>query len=452
MAYTVINPYTQEVLATYPVASDEQIEAALQQADAAIGATDARPLRAKQLAALAQAFAAHAEELAALATANMGKLHREALGEVQGAIGVINYYANYGAAYLQPRLRQYQGVRQATISYEPSGVVMAIEPWNFPYTQVMRVFAPNFMVGNPVILKHAPGVAQCAVKMIELARSAGIPAGAFQNLFLTNEQAAAVIADPRVQGVALTGSVRAGRQVAAEAGAALTKVTLELGGNDAFVVLDDADVAAAAAAAVGSRLRNAGQVCVSAKRFIVTQGVAAAFTAAVVEQFENQVLGDPDDFETTLAPLASKAACTRLQTQVDAALSHGARALVAGGTVPGTANFFSPVLLTDITPENPIFDSELFGPVGQLHVVADDDAAVALANRSQYGLAGTVFGAPAHAAAVAARLSTGQVFLNQQAVAQPELPFGGVRNSGFGREMSEQALYEFAALKVIAAG
>ncbi|WP_262315675.1 aldehyde dehydrogenase family protein [Lacticaseibacillus parakribbianus] len=452
MAYTVIDPYTQQQLATYPVATDEQIEATLQRAAAWNGDPAARPQRAQKLAALAAVFEAHRTELAQVATANMGKLHREALGEVQGSIGVINYYAAHGIEYLQPQLRQYQGQRLASISYGPSGVVMAIEPWNFPYTQVMRVFAPNYMVGNPVILKHAPGVAQCAELLVRLVQEAGIAPGAFQNLFLTNDQAAAVIADPRVQGVALTGSVRAGRQVAAEAGAALTKVTLELGGNDAFVVLDDADVAAAADAAVGSRLRNAGQVCVSAKRFIVTQGVAAAFTQAISERFENQVLGDPNDPATTLAPLASRTASQRLQTQVDAALSHGARALVQGGTVAGPGNFFKPVLLTDIAPDNPVFDAELFGPVGQLHVVASDAEAIALANDSQYGLAGTVFGEPTHAAAVAARLDTAQVFVNQQAVAQPELPFGGVKNSGFGREMSEQALHEFAATKVIALG
>lgn len=456
MSYQVIDPYTEETVATFAEADAAEQEAVLAQADAYYqqALTIAPSARAKQLARLGEVFAAHRDELAATATRNMGKLLREANGEVGGSLGVIKYYAENGPAFLQPDQRHYQGTKLAQVTYAPTGPVLAIEPWNFPYTQVMRVFAPNFILGNPVILKHAPSVAECALLFAKLVKAAGIPDSAFQNLFLTNDQAATVIADPRVQGVALTGSVRAGRQVAAEAGAALTKVTLELGGNDALLVLDDADIEAAADAAVGSRLRNAGQVCVSAKRFIVTQAVAPAFQAALIARFSAVTLGDPRDEKTTVAPLASAAGREKLQAQVETAVAHGATVLVDGGTVTDrTGYFFKPMLLTDITPDNPIFDEELFGPVGQLHVVADDDAAIALANGSQYGLAATVFaGDSDHAAAVATRLAAGQVFINQQAVAQPELPFGGVKNSGFGREMSEQALYEFANHKATAFG
>lgn len=454
--YQVIDPFTEKTSATYTTATSATIEKAMATGHAYYQQTQQQGFagvqqRTKQLQRLAAIFKQHEQRLAETATANMGKLLRESHAEVNGSIGVANYYAQHGAEALQPRVRQYQGGGQAQISYAPTGIVLAIEPWNFPYTQVMRVFAPNFILGNPVILKHAPSVADCALLFAEMVQAADIDTAALQNLFLTNEQAAAVIADPRVQGVALTGSVRAGRDIASEAAQALTKTTLELGGNDAFIVLADADIPAAAAAAVGSRLRNAGQVCVSAKRFIVHQAVAPAFTAAVKAAFTQQKLGDPRDAATTLAPLASQAVQQRIQAQVDQAIAHGAEVLVAGGcdnSRPGY--FFKPVLLGNITRDNPIFDAELFGPVGQIHVVESDEAAIALANHSQFGLAGTVFGASTHAQAAAAQLETGQVFINQQAVAQPELPFGGVKNSGYGREMSEQALFEFANQKVIA--
>ncbi|MFL2028742.1 aldehyde dehydrogenase family protein [Loigolactobacillus zhaoyuanensis] len=454
--YQVIDPYTEETSATYPTATPAKIEKALTVGNAYYQATRHQGFagicaRSAQLQRLAVLFKQNENRLAEMATTNMGKLLRESHGEINGSIGVANYYAHHGAEALQPRMRQYQGVANAQISYEPTGIVLAIEPWNFPYTQVMRVFAPNFILGNPVILKHAPSVASCALLFAEMVQAAGIAPAAMQNLFLTNEQAATVIADSRVQGVALTGSVRAGRTIASEAAQALTKSTLELGGNDAFIVLADADVPAAAAAAVGSRLRNAGQVCVSAKRFIVHQAVAPAFTAAVKAAFAQQKIGDPRAEDTTLAPLASAEVRQRIQAQVDQAVAHGAEVLVAGGSdfsQPGY--FFKPVLLGNIKSDNPIFDAELFGPVGQLHIVESDDAAITLANRSQYGLAGTVFGAVEHAQAIAAQMETGQIFINQQAVAQPELPFGGVKNSGYGREMSEQALFEFANQKVIA--
>lgn len=454
--YQTIDPYTEEIIATYTTATTATINKALAVGNAYYQTTQQLGFagvqaRTRQLQRLATIFEQNATRLATTATANMGKLLRESRAEINSSIGVANYYADHGAAALQPHIRQYQGVEQAQISYEPTGIVLAIEPWNFPYTQVMRVFAPNFILGNPVILKHASSVADCALLFTEMVQAAGIEPAALQNLFLTDEQAATVIADQRVQGVALTGSTRAGRAVASEAAQALTKSTLELGGNDAFIVLADADVPAAAAAAVGSRLRNAGQVCVSAKRFIVHQAVAPAFTAAVKAAFAQQKIGDPRDETTTLAPLASQTVQQRIQVQVDLAIAHGATVLVPGGLVPDQPGyFFKPVLLGDITATNPIFDQELFGPVGQLHIVASDQAAIALANHSQYGLAGTVFGATKHAQAIAAQLETGQIFINQQAVAQPELPFGGVKNSGYGREMSEQALFEFANQKVIA--
>ncbi|GAF40050.1 succinate-semialdehyde dehydrogenase [Agrilactobacillus composti DSM 18527 = JCM 14202] len=330
------------------------------------------------------------------------------------------------------------------------GIVLSIEPWNFPYSQVMRVFAPNFLVGNPVVLKHASIVAGCAAHFEKVLLQAGIEPGAFQNLFVSYDQIATILADKRVQGVALTGSEAAGRQIAALAGQNLVKSTMELGGNDVFAVLNDADIDLAVQDAAAARLRNAGQVCTSAKRYIVQQDVAADFIAGIQATFQNQVLGDPMAATTTLAPLASKGASDQLQQQLDQALAHGATALVAGGQVAGMGNFFAPAILTDITPDNPAFYQEFFGPVAQVYVVPDDQALIKLANDSNFGLAGAVYSKDTtHAHEVASQLETGQVFINQPSGAYPELPFGGVKNSGYGREMSDLGLYEFTNQKIV---
>lgn len=456
MNYQVINPYTGALENEYAQTSDDALQSALQTGDTYYHAHYNEPLaiRVKQLQAIADAFRQNVEQLAFTATTNMGKLHREAIGESTAAANIAQYYVDHGPAALLPKAYTYQDGKQATLHYDATGIVIAIEPWNFPYTQVMRVFAPNFLLGNPVILKHAPIVAGCAELFEKLVWSTNVDHGAFQNLFLSNEQTADAIADDRVQGVALTGSPKAGRAVAAEAAAALTKSTLELGGNDAFIVLKSADVDQAVKDGAVSRLRNAGQVCTSAKRFIVHEAVADEFIAKMTAVFESQVLGDPMTDATTLAPLSSKAAQTTLQQQVDTAIANGAKVLVPGGAVtdqPG--NGFKPVLLTNLLPDNPMYDTELFGPVGQIQVVRSTEEALSIANHSQYGLAGAVYaGTTAEAQDVAEKLETGQIFLNQPSNGYPELPFGGVKNSGYGREMSDLALYEFANQKMIAQG
>jgi succinate-semialdehyde dehydrogenase/glutarate-semialdehyde dehydrogenase len=324
-----------------------------------------------------------------------------------------------------------------------------VEPWNFPYTQVIRVLAPNYLAGNPVILKHASSVAGCAALIQDAARKAGMPVGAFQNLCLTHDQVARVIADPRVQGLAVTGSEPVGRQLAGLAGQNLTKSTLELGGSDACLILDDADMDNAIKEAAISRLRNSGQTCTSAKRFIVRREVADEFVAGLKRIFTAQVVGDPMDPKTTLAPLASKRGQEKLAQQVDNAVQHGATAIVAGGPT-GEATGFMPTLLGDITPDNPASQEEFFGPVAQLYVVDSDDEAVKIANATPFGLAGAVFSADEDRAhRVASRMATGQVFINKGSTGIPELPFGGVKNSGYGREMSDLGIMEFMNAKIV---
>lgn len=456
MTYQVINPFTGQPEATFEQINDQKVDAAIARADYYYQQQRDQNfvIRAQQLEDIAQMFRNHVEQLAEVAATNMGKLYQEGLGEANAAANIAQYYARRGVAALTAKGYTYLGDKKALLQYEATGIVMAIEPWNFPYTQVMRVFAPNFLLGNPVMLKHARIVAECADLFEQLVLAAGVSQAAFQNLFITNDQVATIIKDVRVQGIALTGSAKAGSIVAGEAGQAMTKSTLELGGNDALIVLDDANVQRAVADGATSRLRNAGQVCTSAKRFIVNQAIAAEFTQGMVEQFERRQLGNPLSDTSTLAPLASKGMQQNLQHQVDVAVAHGARILVDGGALkdrPG--NFFKPVLLTNLLPDNPMYDEEFFGPVGQIHVAKNDDEAVEIANRSQFGLAGAVYSTDLmRAQKVAERLETGQVFLNQPSNGYPELPFGGVKNSGYGREMSDLALFEFANQKMIALG
>ena len=301
-----------------------------------------------------------------------------------------------------------------------------------------------------MVVKHASNVPQCAQAMEDVMREAGIPAGAYTNLFINPEQVAAIIADDRVQGVALTGSEYAGSIVAGQAGAKLKKSTMELGGNDVFVVLDDADVTRAAATAVGARLYNAGQVCTAAKRYIVQESVAEEFTRLVVEHFNNVVMGDPLDESSTLAPLSSRRAKEDLQQQLDRAVANGAKLLCGGAAVPDKGEFFAPALITGIERSNPAYFEEFFGPVAQLYVVKDDDAAAALANDSHYGLGGTIFsGDVERAKRLASRIETGMVFINQGGDSVGELPFGGVKRSGFGRELGDLGIKEFVNQKLV---
>ncbi|MDO4694911.1 MAG: NAD-dependent succinate-semialdehyde dehydrogenase [Eikenella sp.] len=453
MAYQTRNPYTDEVLKTFTPHTDAEVEAALAAGHALYQSDWAAPAnmaaRLDTLRRLADVMTERKEELARYISIDMGKLIGQSRSEVQSCIDIARYYAENGARLLAP-VPYPDVLGEAWVEHHPIGIILAVEPWNFPLYQLIRVAAPAMAAGNPVVVKHASNVPQCAQAMEDVIRAAGAPEGAYTNLFINPDQVAAIIADDRVQGVALTGSEHAGSIVAGQAGAKLKKATMELGGNDVFVVLDDADVARAAKTAVGARLYNAGQVCTAAKRYIVQAGVAEEFTRIVLAAFQSVVMGDPLDEASTLAPLSSQRAKEDLQQQLDRAVANGAKLLCGNAPVPAQGHFFAPAVLTDISRDNPAYFEEFFGPVAQLYVVENDDEVVALANDSHYGLGGTIFsGDVERAKRLASRIETGMVFINQGGDSVAELPFGGVKRSGFGRELGDLGIKEFVNQKLV---
>ncbi|WP_123830905.1 NAD-dependent succinate-semialdehyde dehydrogenase [Levilactobacillus brevis] len=452
MAYQTINPFTNEVVKTYANATPEEIENALALGDERYHAWRREPIadRAQILHRIAALMRDHKDQLAKIATIDMGKLFTESQGEVELCAMIADYYADHGADLLAPTPITTQATGDAEIEKQATGIVMAVEPWNFPYYQIMRVFAPNFMVGNPMILKHASNTPGSAAAFEQLVNEANAPRGTFKNLFLSYDQIGDIIADPRVQGVALTGSKRGGQAVAKAAGENLKKNSMELGGSDAFIVLADADIDEAVNLAWRVRLYNAGQVCTSSKRFIVADSLYDQFVAALKEKFQAMVPGDPMDDQTTLAPMNSKRAKEKLQDQVDRAIAGGATVAYGNEPIDLPGQFFQPTILTDIQPDNPLFYEEIFGPVAQVYRVADDQAAIDLANNSELGLGGIVFsGDPVHGKQVAQQIETGMVFVNTFLSSLPELPFGGVKGSGYGREMSSLGLMAFVNEKLV---
>ncbi len=453
MAYRSTNPFTQSVEKSFDELSDEQLQARLQTAQACFTDTWRDHGFAQRKALLKRAAGLMRERqqaLAELATREMGKLIAQSVGEVALSAAIIDYYADNAEAFLAPEpLKTDKG--QAVVESSPLGVLFGVEPWNYPYYQVARFAAPNLMAGNVVMVKHASNVPQCALAFEQLMLDAGLPAGAYTNLFLSKDQVAALIDDPRVRGVALTGSEAAGAVVAAQAGRNLKKSTLELGGSDAFIVLEDADMARAVKQAVSGRMGNAGQACTASKRFVVLDAVADEF----LEQFKAAMArfqpGDPMDEASTLAPLSSADALDKLEQQVQTAVAHGAKLLLGGQRVAGTqGNFMRPTILADITEDNPVFNEELFGPVALFFRVPDEAAAVALANHSPFGLGGSVFTQDVERGRrVARQIDTGMVFVNSAAVSLPDLPFGGVKNSGYGRELAASGIHEFVNKKLI---
>ena len=447
MAYQTTYPYTGEVLKTYKDTPDSVIDKTLATAHALYQEWRQQPVscRKPQLMKVASLIRKYRQDLARCITYDMGKLFRDSLGEVDLCADIIEYYAIYGEQMMQPvDLPLQPGQGHAHYIKQATGIIMAVEPWNFPLYQIVRVFAPNFIVGNPMILKDASNCPTSARAFHELIRAAYIQDGAFTNLFINYEQVARIIADPRVAGVCLTGSMRGGAAVAAEAGKHLKPSTMELGGNDAFIILDDADWDLVRKVAPRARIDNAGQVCTSSKRFIVMADKYNEFVALMKAQFSKLKFGDPMDPETTLAPLSSKRAQEKLQQQVDLACKYGAECITGGHAIAGNGFFFEPTILTDITPDNPIFDQEMFGPVATIYKVESEDEAIALANNSSYGLGGTIFSRDIeHAERVAAQIETGMSFINSSWTSLPALPFGGVKHSGYGRELSFLGLDAF---------
>lgn len=445
MAYQSINPYTNESLKTYPDATDADLEAALSDAHQLYKTwrNDDPASRAPYLKKVADLLREQKTELATIMTKEMGKLLTEAEGEVDLCANIVDYYADHGADLLKPvPLKTAAG--KAYYAKQATGVIFAVEPWNFPLYQIVRVFAPNFMVGNPMILKHASNIPGSADTFDKLVQKAGAPKGSFKNLFVNYDQVSKAIADPRVTGVALTGSERGGSSVAKAAGENLKKSSMELGGNDAFIILDDADFDLVHKVAPQARLYNAGQVCTSSKRFIVMADHYDDFLEHLKAGFAAVKPGDPLAKETTLAPLCTKNAKEKLTKQVQAAIDGGAKVYYGNEPIDLPGQFFPPTILTNITKDNPIYNQELFGPVAAVYKVNSEEEAIALANDSSYGLGGSVFSAdPEHANRVAEQIETGMSFINSGWLSLPELPFGGVKNSGYGRELSDLGLNAF---------
>lgn len=446
MAYKTINPYTNEVEKEFSNATDEELKAVLAKAHQLYldWRNDSESLEDRKaiLHRVADILRERRTEYATIMSHDMGKLIGEAEGEVDLCADICDYYADKADEFLKPRTLETDAGKAYYIK-QSTGVLVAVEPWNFPFYQIARVFAPNFIIGNPMILKDASNCPASAQAFADAVLEAGAPEGSLNNMFISYDQVAKAIADKRVSGVCLTGSERGGMSVAAEAGKSLKKTTMELGGNDAFIILDDADWDLVKEVAPQARLYNAGQVCTSSKRFIVMADKYDEFLDVLKDAFSAVRMGDPTDRTTTLAPLNSKSAKEKLEKQVELAVENGAKVYYGNEKVDLPGQFFMPTILTDITPDNPIFDQEMFGPVASVYKVNSEEEAIALANNSSYGLGNTVFGEPEHAARVAAKIETGMSWINSGWASLPELPFGGVKNSGYGRELSELGFNAF---------
>ncbi|HJR88529.1 MAG TPA: NAD-dependent succinate-semialdehyde dehydrogenase [Aeromicrobium sp.] len=443
-SYAVTNPATGEVLETFPTATPEDIEralAAVAHAAATWSRTSTPAERCQLIGKVAALLRERRDELAEIIVLEMGKTLDDALGEVDFSADIYDYYATHGEELLadEPIDLGDGAEGTAVVRRAPFGPLLGIMPWNFPHYQVARFAGPNLVIGNPVVLKHAPQCPRTAAALQQIFDDAGFPAGAYVNVYATDAQAGEIIADPRIAGVSLTGSERAGAAVAEIAGRHLKKVVLELGGSDPFVLLSTDDIDATVESAVAARLDNAGQSCNAAKRFVVVDDLYDAF----IERFTQQILAAADG----VAPLSSEAAAERLESQVQQAVDAGAK-FTSSGERQGA--HFPPGVLTDVTPDNPTFREELFGPVAMVFRVADEDEAVQVANATPFGLGSYVFTTDAsQAARVADRIEAGMVYVNGVLMDQPEIPFGGIKRSGFGRELGRFGMDEFVNKKLI---
>jgi succinate-semialdehyde dehydrogenase / glutarate-semialdehyde dehydrogenase len=441
--YAVVDPATGDVVKEYPTATDEQIEAAVSAAAAAFTSWSKTTSVADRAELIRKVAALHNErkdELAAIIQREMGKPLDQSVGEVEFSAAIYEFYADNAEKFLADEpIELLDGQGSALIRRGPVGVLLGIMPWNYPYYQVARFAGPNLVLGNTIVLKHAPQCPQSAAALQQIFLDAGYPEGAYVNVYATNEQIAQVIADPRIQGVSLTGSERAGAAVAEIAGRNLKKVVLELGGSDPFILLSSDDLEATVDAAVDGRFENTGQACNAAKRIIVAESVYDEF----LDKFTKKVLAKADG----LAPLSSVAAAERLEDQVQRAVAAGA-SLTSEGRRNGA--FFPPGVLTGLSPDSPAAKEELFGPVATVYKVADEDAAVELANDTPFGLGSYVFTTdPEQAKRVADKIEAGMVFVNAVGAEGAELPFGGVKRSGFGRELGRFGIDEFVNKKLI---
>lgn len=456
MAYQTLNPYTGEVLKKFDYITDAELEQKLQQSEKTfqIWSRTSLAQRAAVVHKAAALMEERKEELARINTLETGKLMSASLWEVGVCEDMLNYYADHAAEFLKPVYvdNPIKTMGDAVGIYQPLGIIYIIEPWNVPFFQMTRPAAAQLMAGNVVVLKHASICPQCALAMEKIFRDAGAPEGVFTNLFVTYEQSDRLVADPRIKGITLTGSTEVGRGIAEKAGRAIKKCVMELGGSDAMVVLPDADLDKAIDGAINGRLMLSGQVCVADKRMFVHESLYDAFLKGVKAKISELKLGDPLSLETTFGPLSSKKAADKVKEQIRRAVAAGAKSEEVGPKVPADSAYVQPTILTGVTPDNPLFGEEIFGPVLMVFSWSDEDEAIRLANDTVYGLAASVYSEnPAHAAKVAAALETGAVSLNSYTMfVSAAVPFGGVKESGLGRELGSEGIREFMNLKFMA--
>ncbi|WP_166904057.1 NAD-dependent succinate-semialdehyde dehydrogenase [Mycobacterium sp. DL440] len=450
--YRVLNPATEETEREYPTASSEEITEVLDRTDRAYPLWRATPIdeRAEILLRVADTIEKRAEELGSIVTREMGKLIGSAVGEAKFSASIFRYYAENGARLLTDEQLISELPGTSLIRRTPIGPVFGIAPWNYPYFQIARVAAPNLIIGNTLVLKHSPQCPESALAFEALLHESGVPQDAYINVFADIEQASTIIADRRIHGVSFTGSERAGQSVAEIAGANLKKVVLELGGSDPYIVLDTDDVPAVARTCAKARVANAGQVCNGAKRFLVADELYDDFLSEFVAVMGEQVTGDPYDPATAYGPLASEQVVCTLVDQIDDAVSKGATVHCGGKRLSGPGYFVEATVLSGVNPQMRAYHEELFGPVAVVHRVADADEAIALANDNPYGLGSAVFTQDdATAMKVAEQLETGMVWINEAEGDSPDLPFGGTKRSGIGRELGPLGLDEYVYKKLI---
>lgn len=450
MSIEITNPWTGQVDYRYDYMDAAAVEQRLAKSAAAFPAWSALSLdqRGNILKRVATVLRKEKEEIAGIMSAEMGKLQREALAEIEKSAGACEYYAEHAIDYLRDHNIKTEATR-SYVTYEPLGCVFAIMPWNFPVWQVFRFLAPCLMAGNVALLKHATNVPRCADAIADVLKQAGVPDGVFNVLHIDNAMAETVIGDPRVHAITLTGSERAGRSVAATAGKHLKKCVLELGGSDPFVVLDDADLEKTIPVAVASRFGNAGQTCIAAKRFIVTEKIADAFMQKFVEASCKLKIGDPNNAATTLAPMVRSDLRDELHKQVQASIQAGATPLI--GCEPGEgASHYPASILDNVKPGMPAYSEELFGPVASVIRVKDDDEAVHVANDTVFGLGASVWTQDKQRGEnIARRIKAGATFVNSLVRSDVRLPFGGTKSSGYGRELAEHGIHEFMNIKTV---
>jgi succinate-semialdehyde dehydrogenase/glutarate-semialdehyde dehydrogenase len=451
MAIATINPATGETLATFEPLSPEELEEKLQRAVFAFGVNRARSFseRAQRMTRAAEILDSRANEFARTITLEMGKPVKAAVAEVQKCALVCRHYAVNAERYLADEHVQTEA-KASYVRFEPIGAVLAVMPWNFPFWQVFRFAAPALMAGNVGLLKHASNVPRSALAIEEIFREAGFDQGEFQTLLITSEQVAAVLDDERVKAATLTGSEPAGASVASIAAKRIKKSVLELGGSDPFIVMPSADLDAAVKTAIKARIVNNGQSCIAAKRFIVHESIAGDFQSRFVDAMKALKLGDPMDESIDVGPLATPQIVSDIEKQVDASVAAGAKLLTGGKRVGDRGNFYAPTVLADIPRDAPAYDEETFGPVASLFRVKNIDDAIALANATEFGLGASVWTRDdSEQKQFVERIESGQVFVNAMVASDPRVPFGGVKHSGFGRELGVYGIREFVNIKTI---